>query len=42
LKAFQNKDAWKAAQLRGMKMDFTWTSSAERYIELYKTLLKKK
>lgn len=42
LKLFANKDVWRAAQLRGMKKDFTWTSSANRYIELYKSLLKKK
>jgi starch synthase len=42
LKMYPHKDAWRAAQIRGMKKDFTWTSSANRYIELYKTLLKKK
>jgi starch synthase len=40
--AYANKDVWVAAQKRGMVMDFTWNTSAQRYIELYKTLLKKK
>ncbi len=42
LKAFQKKELWTAAMLRGMARDFTWTTSANKYIELYKTLLKKK
>jgi starch synthase len=42
LKAFQKKDVWNAAMLRGMARDFTWTTSAGKYIEVYKNLLKKK
>ncbi|MDH7515548.1 MAG: glycogen synthase GlgA [Bacteroidota bacterium] len=42
LSAYRNRDVWKAAMVRGMKSDFSWTSSAQRYIDLYKTLLKRK
>ncbi len=42
LAAFQKPEVWKAAMLRGMAKDFTWTRSANQYIELYKNLIKKK
>jgi glycogen synthase len=28
--------------LDGMKMDFSWRKSAERYIEIYRSAIKKK
>ena len=40
--AFQNKPVWTAAMQRAMQSDFSWSSSANRYIELYKSLFKKK
>ncbi len=40
--AFDSKDAWTAAMQRGMKSDFSWTASAERYVDLYRNLLKSK
>jgi starch synthase len=32
---FNDRDSWKAIQLQGMKMDFSWTHSAYGYIQLY-------
>ncbi|QQS36047.1 MAG: glycogen synthase GlgA [Ignavibacteriales bacterium] len=34
--AFRHKDVWKKIQRNGMKMDHSWTRSAEKYLELYK------
>ena len=42
LKAFEKKEQWVAAMLRGMARDFTWHTSANKYIDIYKNLLKKK
>lgn len=36
LKLYEDKDAWKRAQLNGMRKDFSWSVSAKRYIEVYK------
>ncbi|NWG29668.1 MAG: glycogen synthase GlgA [Ignavibacteriaceae bacterium] len=33
---FKHKDIWRKIQLNGMKQDFSWTRSAEKYTELYK------
>jgi starch synthase len=33
---FKQKDIWKKIQSNGMKLDFSWTRSAEKYFELYK------
>lgn len=33
---FHNKTIWKKIQQNGMKADFSWTRSAEKYMELYK------
>ena len=33
---FKQKNIWKKIQTNGMKLDFSWTRSAEKYIELYK------
>jgi starch synthase len=32
---FNDRDSWKAIQLKGMKMDFSWTHSAYGYCQLY-------
>jgi starch synthase len=42
LKTYQAKEVWHAAMIRGMKKDFSWNASADRYIDLYKNILKKK
>jgi starch synthase len=34
--AFSNKTVWKKIQTNGMKSDFSWTKSAEKYLELYR------
>ena len=34
-----NKLAWKKLMVQGMKSDFSWDSSADRYIEVYHTAL---
>jgi len=39
---FHDTPAWQAAMKRAMTRDFSWDSSANKYIELYKSLLKKK
>ena len=33
---FKHKNIWKKIQTNGMKLDYSWTKSAEKYIELYK------
>ena len=32
---FRDRDAWRQIQARGMKGDFSWKRSAERYLEIY-------
>jgi len=39
LKTFEDKKTWTKIMRNGMKCDFSWTSSAKKYIELYKTVL---
>ncbi len=39
LKVFEDKKAWAKIMKNGMKSDFSWNSSAKRYIDLYKTIL---
>jgi starch synthase len=39
LKTFEDKKTWVKIMRNGMKCDFSWTSSAKRYIELYKTVM---
>jgi len=33
---YQDKEAWRDAQVRGMESDFSWTASANDYVELYR------
>jgi starch synthase len=42
LKAYGDRELWQAAQKRAMQNDYSWGTSARRYIDLYKQLLKKK
>jgi starch synthase len=35
LETYQDKETWRALQMRGMASDFSWTASAEEYIDLY-------
>jgi len=39
LKVFNDKKAWLKIIKNGMKTDFSWNSSAKKYIDLYKTTL---
>ena len=36
---FKDKKTWTKIMKNGMKSDFSWTSSAKKYIDLYKTVL---
>jgi starch synthase len=40
LKVHKDRNAWKALQLRGMALDFSWDRSAFDYLNLYRSLLK--
>jgi starch synthase len=42
LKAYGDKTAWKKIQLRGMTQDFSWHTSAVKYLDLYRKALSKK
>jgi len=39
VKLFNDKKSWTKIMRNGMKSDFSWLSSAKKYIELYKTIL---
>lgn len=39
---FRQKDIWKKIQLNGMKSNYSWKQSAEKYIELYKLAKEKR
>ncbi len=39
IKVFEDKKAWNKIMKNGMKSDFSWNSSAKKYIDLYKTVL---
>jgi starch synthase len=39
---FQNTRAWKQLITRGMKADFSWSRSAQTYLELYQTVVRAK
>jgi starch synthase len=35
LETYQDRETWRALQMRGMTSDFSWTASAEEYVDLY-------
>ncbi|MEJ2506498.1 MAG: glycogen synthase GlgA, partial [Ignavibacteriaceae bacterium] len=39
VKVFKNKEAWIKIMKTGIKSDFSWNSSAKKYIDLYKTII---
>ncbi len=39
LKIFEDKKTWTKIMREGMKSDFSWNSSAKKYIDLYKTVM---
>ena len=42
INTFKQKDVWKKIQLNGMRLDFGWKQSAEKYLELYKLAMEKR
>jgi starch synthase len=38
LRAYENPAVWRRLMIEGMKQDFSWTASARRYLELYRSL----
>ncbi len=42
LTIYRNSDLWPELQRTGMRRDFSWATSAQRYIELYQSLLTNK
>lgn len=39
LEVYQDRDTWRALQVRGMESDFSWTASAQEYVDLYRKAL---
>jgi starch synthase len=39
VEAFQDKEQWKALVQRGMTTDYSWNSSARKYVDLYQQAL---
>ena len=39
LKVYEDKKVWKKIQLNGMSKDFSWDSSAKKYVALYRKML---
>jgi starch synthase len=37
---YKDKKAWKKLVTKGMKSDFSWNRSAERYLNIYKSILR--
>jgi starch synthase len=35
LEAFRHPNTWRQLQLRGMRADFSWERSAQKYVDLY-------
>lgn len=40
LEIYEDKNLWQKIMINGMKQDFSWRSSAKKYVKLYKTLIK--
>lgn len=40
LDTYRNRTVWKTLMMNGMKKDFSWTSSAKKYVNLYRSLVK--
>jgi starch synthase len=39
IKTFEDKKTWQKIMKAGMRSDFSWNSSAKKYLELYRTIL---
>jgi starch synthase len=35
METYKHADAWRQLMLRGMSEDFSWSRSAEKYVDLY-------
>ncbi|MFQ5583247.1 MAG: glycogen synthase GlgA, partial [Calditrichia bacterium] len=42
VKLFGDKKAWSKLQKNGMRADFSWSSSAKKYLKIYEKAVKKK
>lgn len=40
LRVYRDREAWTAIQTRGMKADFSWKGSAQKYVDIYLRALK--
>jgi len=39
VRLYNNKTLWRRIQLNGMKIDFSWEKSAQKYIDLYRSMI---
>jgi starch synthase len=39
LRIYQDKKSWSQIQLNGMKIDFSWEKSAQKYIDIYHSMI---
>lgn len=39
---FRNPELWRAKMQRGMREDFSWTASAEQYLEVYRRVIERR
>jgi starch synthase len=42
VEVYRDKNIWEVMMLRGMRQDFSWKMSAEKYVELYRKAIEKK
>jgi starch synthase len=42
IRLFKDKKVWKKLMVNGMKANFSWDSSAKAYIDIYKSIIKKR
>ena len=42
VETFKFKDTWRTIQKNGMSKDYSWSSSAKEYVELYKKAMDKR
>ena len=40
MRAYRNKKSWRRVQQRGMGIDFSWSASAQEYVDLYRRAIK--
>jgi starch synthase len=42
VEVYRDKNIWEVMMLRGMRQDFSWKASAEKYVDLYRKAIEKK